>query len=57
MKIEKAKPKREKRPSPLSFRFSKETVRQLKELAKATNRNMTEIIEMAIESAHKDTVK
>jgi predicted DNA-binding protein len=57
MKIKSVAPKREKRPTPMSFRLSKEAVKQLKELSKATNKNMTELIEEMIGQAHKDTIK
>lgn len=57
MKIKTAAPKRDKRPTPLSFRLSKEAVRNLKELSKTTNKNMTDLIEEMIAQAHKDTIK
>lgn len=57
MKISAKPPRREKRPNPLSFRLSKETAKQLKALAKATNKTMTEIIEELVSQAHKDTIK
>lgn len=57
MKIKAVAPKREKRKYPLSFRFSKEAVKQLEDLAKATNKSKTDLIEEMIAQAHKDTVK
>ncbi len=57
MKIKTATPKRDKRPTPLSFRLSKEAVKNLKELAKFTHKNMTDLIEEMIAQAHKDTIK
>jgi len=56
MKLSK-KPKRENRPDPLSFRFSREAQKQLKALAKETQRSMTDVLEELIASAYKDTVE
>ena len=57
MKIKSAPPKRDKRPTPLSFRLSKKAVKQLNELKDSTNKSMTDLIEEMIEQAHKDTIK
>lgn len=53
MKIE---PKREKRPKPMSFRFSKEAAEQLKRLAEATRKSMAAILEELIAEAYRDTL-
>ncbi len=48
---------RENRPVPQSFRFSKQTVKQLEALSVATGKKKTVVLEELIEMAHRDTFK
>lgn len=53
----KKKPNRQLRPTPMSFRFSEETVRQLEVLAAALNLKRVEIIETSIREAYEQAKK
>ncbi|QLY25693.1 hypothetical protein HW988_01170 [Bdellovibrio sp. KM01] len=53
----KKKPTRQLRPTPMSFRFSEETVRQLETLAMALNLKRVEIIEASLKEAYEQAKK